>query len=491
VSTVSEAAGSYSAANYTPANTWEVRVLDGYSFSQETTTQEVGINEAGDAPVRGQRQFNTALNPAEVSFSTYIRPFKNAAGSNFHNCVERGLWAAFTGSSVALDTAVPATATSMRANFEKSDVHEIGKLSLYFVLENTTYEVTNVQINTAEIDFSIDAIATIAWGGSGIKIAEATSFHADITGGTITGVAPADTIPTTASRFLTAPTDADFIKNKLSSVTVTRATGTVTEAEWTVTGAITDATADAYSTDTVNRTIDITVDGGTAQTITFTTGTMGAGFSYEDAVAEINNQLEGAWCYIAESDSTIRIRSQSRGTASTILVDNEGAADGALFTNMGDISALGSETTNGSGTTESYNVPITGGSLTIDNGITYLTPEELGVVNKPIGSFTGTRGITGSLTAYLNTGTQNTGGLLNDLLAADTTVTHEFDVTIHVGGGANTPRASFQMPHANLVIPTVNVEDVISTEIGFAALGENLETPDELYIEYVAATTVA
>ena len=46
------------------------------------------------------------------------------------------------------------------------------------------------------------------------------------------------------------------------------------------------------------------------------------------------------------------------------------------------------------------------------------------------------------------------------------------------------------MPHAHIVIPSVNVEDVISTEINFTGLGQDIDTTDELLIEYVAATTV-
>lgn len=470
----------------TSLNTFEIRVLDGYSYTQDTATQEVGISEAGNAPVRGQRQFNTALNPAEVSFGTYIRPFKTNTSAD-HTCVERPLWGALVSAEPDLTVSVPSGTTSMKTNFERSDVHELLKLNLYFVLENTAYQVQDVQLNTAEIDFSIDAIASITWGGSGISVSEQATFKAAVDS-TFNGEIA---MTGTSSTYAFAPVDADYIKNKLSTVTLVNITGVVLEAEWTVTGPITDATADAYSTDTVDRTVDITVDDGTVQNITISTGTMGTGFSYNDLVDELNYQLDGAWAYIHETDATIRIKSSSRGVVSTILVDNEGLSDAALFTNTGDLSSLGSETTDGSGTPKTYNVPITGGSLSIDNGITYLTPEELGIVNKPIGSFTGMRGITGTLTAYLNTGTLNTGGLLADLLADDTTVTHEFDVTINIGGATNTPKVSLHMPHANLVIPTISVEDVISTEIGFAALGDNLETPDELYIEYIAATEVA
>ena len=46
-----------------------------------------------------------------------------------------------------------------------------------------------------------------------------------------------------------------------------------------------------------------------------------------------------------------------------------------------------------------FTVPITGGNITLSNNLTYLTPANLGVVNLPITYFTGTRSITGTLTA--------------------------------------------------------------------------------------------
>ena len=47
----------------------------------------------------------------------------------------------------------------------------------------------------------------------------------------------------------------------------------------------------------------------------------------------------------------------------------------------------------------SYNLILTGGSINLENNITFLTPEELCRVNTPIGHVTGTRNITGSFTA--------------------------------------------------------------------------------------------
>ena len=41
------------------------------------------------------------------------------------------------------------------------------------------------------------------------------------------------------------------------------------------------------------------------------------------------------------------------------------------------------------------------------------------------------------------------------------------------------------MSQCHLTIPSINVEDVVSTEIGFTALGTDLDQQDELVVWYV------
>ena len=142
----------------------------------------------------------------------------------------------------------------------------------------------------------------------------------------------------------------------------------------------------------------------------------------------------------------------------------------------------------GTGTT--YTVAITGGSLTIANNLTYLTPANLGVVNRPFTYFTGTRAVSGSLTAYLRAGSTNTAGLLSDMLAGSTTdVDPVFAIEIQVGGSTNATRVEFEMPAAVLTIPSVSTEQVISTTINFTAQGSassafDIGAANELEVRY-------
>lgn len=475
------------ASSNAAANTWEVPVLDGYTFSQEADSQTITLNEAGDAPVRGQKIFNTALTPADISIPTYVRPFYNTT----HSALEQILWEGLVGPG-PINTYAKRTANYMEANFKGSNEHELLKLFLFFRLENTTYLIRDVALNSAEIDFSIDGIANITWNGQGASIEEVD---------TSTWVAGVDYTAATAVH--TGGTEAKFIKNKLSSMTLKKTTGTVSATIYALYGGLLDPTAAVGYDGSSTYTADITVDGGSAQTISINSATW-SGTTVKDAIDEINYQLNGAVVYL-DSQSRLRLSSSTSGTSSSIELDESDtlplladldttnfASYSYISASNGTTSAYTEGTTGavpGFGTVKTYNVPITGGSLTIENNITYLTPEELGKVNVPIGSFTGTRSITGSVTAYLNTGANNTAGLLSDLASATDTVTHEFEMTMSMGGGANTPRVDFIMNHAHLVIPSINVEDVLATEISFTGLGEEIDITDELVVRYVSPTT--
>jgi hypothetical protein len=142
----------------------------------------------------------------------------------------------------------------------------------------------------------------------------------------------------------------------------------------------------------------------------------------------------------------------------------------------------------GSGGT-AYNVALTGGSLTISNNVTYLTPANLATVNKPVTYFTSTRAISGSLNAYLRTGTGNTAELMQSMLNnSATAVNPAFYMNISIGG-TGTTKVDFTMPAVVLTIPTVNAEQVVSTTINFTAQGSassafDIGAANELTVTY-------
>ena len=349
-------------------NTFEIYVLDGFSFSQDANTQEITLDEAGCAPVRGQKIYNTALNPAEFSFETYVRPYEYTNVTDFHACVEHVLWNALISDTLvtvgeAETTGEPLDSSDgnkLVIDFTESDKHSLLDLYLFFKLDTVAYRLNAAKITSAEIDFSIDAITKITWTGQ----AETIDVLDDASG------FPAVSAWVSGTDYAPVPAVTSYIKNKLSSVSI------------------------------------------------------------EDTLAP----------------------------------------------NLGD----------------TYIIPITGGSLTIENNITFLTPDELATVNFPIGSFTGTRAITGNLTAYLRSSAGSdteSGDLLKNLIEDRATVTQEFDVIINIGScnaAADVgPFIKLTMSQCHLTIPSINVEDVVSTEIGFTALGTDLDQQDELVVWYV------
>jgi len=449
---VNASTGIVAASGFTTGNTQELQVLDGFTFGQTSNADTITISEAGATPTRGQRSFNTSLGQADFSFSTYIRPEK---ATNV-KCEESVLWNSLLGSvaigaanQIAVDytaalttptvaaysagvltitgatgdlvvgevvmmtghvtpdhntaikiTAVtagtswsgefvsnPATPSTLASDYDNvilrrtawneqgtayaevttalSNKNQLVKFGMIMVVDSITYVIDNCCLNQADIQFGLDGIAMIAWTGMGTALRQisttaafATSSPYAITGG-LTG------------NYTYKNTTADFITNKLS-------------------------------------------------TVTLKTGIKGT------------------------------------GTA--------------------------------------YNLALTGGQVTINNNVTYVTPANLGVVNQPVGYYTGTRAISGNITAYLRTGTTNTAGLLNTLLAASSTsagIEPQYQLILYVGGASASTRVEIEMPMAFVQIPTIDAQAVLSTTINFTAEGHindasgiDIESTNELEVRY-------
>lgn len=419
-----DAAGGYSSTNL-----FEISVQDGYSLGQATQEQTISVNEAGNNAVRGDRSFNTQLDPVDFSFSTYIRP-DLVDGLGNVDIQEKVLWNALfgadaIGSSIAITTqptrgvttgAAAATATVVFTgtatnlavgdvvNFSKATNHaewnQPAKILTLTAATNTTCSVEYFKApGTAAAGAAVASVAARGqWGNS----------------------------DTTAGTFAYASTLGSN-KNQL------QAFGMIFVID-NIVYAIENCVLDSA-----------TVDFGLDQIAMVQWAGKGAKIK-ELTVVTAANLLSAAKLqtvsanYITNKLSTLTLSSM-----------------------IGGAKATGSKT---------YSIAITGGQLSISNNVTYLTPNNLGVVNKAITYFTGSRSITGNVTAYLRTGEGNTssGALYTDLLAsADTTTEPKFYVQLEMGGASNATRVEFEMPGAKLQIPTVDVQDVVSTTINFKA----------------------
>lgn len=137
---------------------------------------------------------------------------------------------------------------------------------------------------------------------------------------------------------------------------------------------------------------------------------------------------------------------------------------------------------------DAYTVTLTGGSITISNNITFLTPSELSVINKPIGHVTGTRAVSGNFTCYLDDTSGGSADLFDDLttsLSAGTTsaITNSMALTFNIGG-ASAPILQLAVPTANVQIPTHSFDDVVSVDVAFDGLGTGIDQTDEIEITY-------
>ena len=309
-------------------------------------------------------------------------------------------------------------------------------------------------ISSNEMDFSIDAIASMTFSGSGSDIVEDQAAFDLMT------VDPDTTwVAGTNYRASPATSSSSFLRNKLSTVDIF------------------DQNSDTGTADVING-------APAGKVITLTTGGL--------PVTATDNYIGGR-VYNTEITPT-----GDDATWATIVSNNAGditVSAGDDITNWIDTNILTLYKANEhAGIT--YSIPITGGSLTFANNMTYLTPEELAIVNRPLAGFTGGRTTSGTLTAYLNTGAEGSGGLLDDLLRKITEVNNNYSVTVHMGECGTTDfQVQFAMPHCNVGVPTTNVEDIISTEITFVAqewdtdLGvPSFEDTNSLVVTYIKTT---
>jgi hypothetical protein len=482
--------GVVKATGFTTTNTKEIQVLDGLSFSQNTTAETVTINEAGDTPTRGQRNFNTALDPVELSFSTYMRPFfaENGGTSVYDNtdtveAEEDVLWNAFAagyvdGSSELIGGATAAwTKTSGAAgephsdlSFQFSNKNQLQKFGVIIVLDSTSYIIDNCVLDQASIDFGIDAIATIAWTARGSVIRAADVYATE---------------PTTLDGTGTVSLYGSYIEKDAASSTnignITTSTN-ITTNTFTLNGH--GLKKGQKITATAGTTIGGITSGDVLYVLSTTTNTFTVSSSLADYTAGTAVDLTGAGALQFDSEDYTSA-AKGKNTIAPFLANKLSVVE------------VLKEGISGAGT--NYTLALTGGNITLSNNVTYLTPANLGVVNKPFTYFTGTRAVSGSLNCYLKTGSMNSGKLLDDLIAASATnVDPAYNLQLSIGARntSGKTRVVLHMPATVLTIPTINTEQVVSTTINFTAQGYtdtefDICANNEISIKYYSANTTA
>lgn len=461
---VAAGTGIVAASAFTTANTQELQVLDGFSFSQSTNADTININEAGATPVRGQRSFNTSLANVEFSFSTYIRPKL----SGTVKAEEAHLWNALLSSAP-----IGATAGSFATVTTATVV--AGLLTL------AGTGLANVAVNDVVMIKGVTGAGASQYNHA-VKITSVTST---------TGItAQYIETPTAAAPALGAWAAVTFNKTAWNeNVAISADTAGIPTAYSTVTTALSNKNqllpfGMIITVDTVTYIIDnCALD---QAVVDF--GLDGIAMVAWTGKGTVLRQLATTVSYSAATDPVLSggVVGTAKGKDTTANFITNKLSTVSLISNIGGVAGT------------AYNLALTGGSITISNGITYVTPANLGVVNVPIGYFTGTRAISGSITAYLRTGTTNSAGLLSSLLAASATtagVEPKFKLQIEIGGATSGTRVEVEASGAMLQIPTVDAQAVMSTTINFMCQGtENtlsanaydLENTNDLDIRYLS-----
>jgi len=458
---------------------WEVPVLDGFSFSQGNNSSEITLNEmesTGGISRRGRRAFNDSLAPGEWSMSTYVRPFQSdgtasattggADGdANMVHAVEEVLWAMMAGAN-AYDAA-------------KYDYENTLAINATDMVQGETYEI----VSAGTTDF------------------------------TATNVGAADSnVGTVFTRGSAAATGTGTVKRK-----VTAHTASQNRVSFHASNSSTLGTANIYFVlGDANRTVmklkdavvneasvDFEIDGistinwsGQCSEVLDFSGSVHVGTTIPDADGTADTTHDGSDIAVGDvwldSDDSHRLYIMTDVDATPATKGyaiNEAITDTSNFirNRLTTLSVNGSNTT---GLLSSYDLTLTGGNVTISNNISFITPEEIGLVNVPIGHVTGTRSVSGSFTCYLavndaaRDGTGNKSrDLFEDLRALTSTVTNNVNLTFSIGGGSGN-RLEIGLPTCHLEIPTHSIEDVISLETAFQALPSTIDNTNEATFTY-------
>ena len=423
---------------------WEIPVLDGFSFSQATNSSEVTLSEMESTTGvsrRGRRMFNDSLAPAEWSFSTYMRPFTSAGAADVagqaagkfasltadnHHAVEEALWGLLAGpgyyDAVADDFKSAASGTTYVGHSK-----------------NTGAGASLVEGNAA-IDFNQSNKSTLG---------VASMYFA------MGGSSDTKTVYKLTGCVVNEAT-ADFDIDGIATI------------NWSGMGATLVDQGQTYPVSTITEGVS-----ATNNFIRNRLTTLSAGKYAAAALINASNQPTQSTRYkITEvGDTNWTDLGASAGTVGIEFVANDQTATG---TGTGKAQA---EST--------YGLVLTGGSITITNNITFLTPETIGQVNTPIGHVTGARNVSGSFTCYLNNETDSSAELFEDLISDTATVTNNHRLVFAIGGlTPNLPRVEMTMLDCHLEVPTHSIEDVISLETSFHALPSVIDQTDEITIKY-------
>lgn len=174
-------------------NTVKLNVKD-FSFNRQSNSSLIARQTINPTQPRGVKVSTEQLNPLDITFSTYVNPLLDTTVTS----PEENLWIGLLGADLLTSNASTST-----VDFSNGNVGELNNLTAWFQdpthLDTVAqYRIDNIVIDRATINFGLDQITTIEWGG------RALGLVSDFT-------APTATDRTNLS---------NYIKNKLSTITM-------------------------------------------------------------------------------------------------------------------------------------------------------------------------------------------------------------------------------------------------------------------------------
>jgi len=517
---------------------WDLPVLDGFSFSQATNSSEITLAEmegSGGASRRGRKQFNDSLAPAEWSFSTYVRPFKSAGtgdgaanGAALTHAIEEVLWAMFLGGKSYADDhqlfqdTTPAAVVPADAVVGTSYViNTLGTTTQpqFNTLAGTTLPVTSRVVGTEYVVTSLGSSTSQAqWNtlagtsgdtysvgstltATGVGVGDGTLGLPYAVGDTIVAVA-ASAGTATLEQVVNVPTtlsskfNADLSnKATLGTADIFFVLGDANRKVYKLTGCVVNEASLDFDIDGIAT---ISWSGMSSEIIDMTskthTGTTPVAFNaVRDGGGSTNVAVEDV---VLDTGASHRLSvitvvpGSSNCTLTGSIYEATLATDNFIRNRLTQLTVVPTAGTSYVGSLQAggYDITLTGGNITMSNNVTFITPEEIGLVNVPIGHVTGTRSVSGSMNCYLSkdtTAVNNSADLWKDLKSITSVVTNSFALDFKIGGTtASTPRLQVSMPTCHLEIPTHSIEDVISVETAFNALPSTIDGTNEATITY-------
>lgn len=206
-------------------NTWKVEVLAGFAATAGAETQDITSMESGTTPDRSQQRFNTAINPVDWNFQTYVRP----TGDATKPLADWYLWQAL------MDSTAPASGSTQQSSWATNAIDSTNsnfataqELNMYLKLDQLYYQVKKATVNQLTMDAGIEEIATATWTGFGTEMVQLTGDALTAAQAVFTSAQASTEVGTPVEgtyhpfNLMGSGTN-EFIKNRLSTITINHA----------------------------------------------------------------------------------------------------------------------------------------------------------------------------------------------------------------------------------------------------------------------------